>query len=196
MNITVTDNAVAFNGNDSIYLEHLNSGSHTYNITLSGNIVSSNGGHGIYIHNDDSDSIFNVSVSGNTVHFNGGHGLFLASDYVTHSVAISSNTFSNNGEHGIFLTGLTIYNTKFSNNTIFSNDYGIRVVGGHHSPLLFDLSIDKNLLSGNSVGSEMPRTAKANMSRNSIGYNTYGVRYVTTSDNLAEFKIFTQTLTG
>lgn len=158
-NITVTDNAVAFNGNDGIYLENLNSGSHTYNITLSGNIVSSNGGH----------------------------GLFLASDYVTHSVAISSNTFSNNGEHGIFLTGLTIYNAKFSNNTIFSNDYGIRVVGGHHSPLLFDLSIDKNLLSGNSVGLEMSGTAKANISRNSIGYNTYEVRYVTKSDNLAEF---------
>jgi parallel beta-helix repeat protein len=146
----------------------------------------------------DPSNISNIVFWFNVISFNNGNGINLnntawyASNSIT-NVSFLSNMVLSNSEDGIYLFSYGnqgyIYNVNVSSNTVSSNgENGVHVKADNHSTqLTYDLTISKNIISGNEQeGIWIEGRINANLSRNSISYNTYGVLYTQTASNLAE----------
>jgi parallel beta-helix repeat protein len=195
--VTFSSNTISNNGGHGIYLASSgHDGGSIYNVTFSSNTISNNGGHGVNLQSGGlfGGSINDVTVSFNTV-FNNGGGLCLNVRYVgsIYNVTVSSNTVLHNGGDGLVLgedtdvSGDYIYNVTVSSNTLSSNGgNGVHAFGYfHHEPVTFDLTIRNNTISENhQKGVWIHHGINANLSRNSISYNLYGVFYTETQNNL------------
>jgi PKD repeat protein len=134
----------------------------SYN-TIFGNNILNNGGDGISV--QYASAISDLIVNNNTIMFNGGDSLFLLSYNYIYNATVASNIVSSNGENGI-----------------------LAIAANRYSGAAFDLEISANIISANHEnGIWIGRDVKANLTRNSIAYNTYGVSYSTTIDNSAQY---------
>jgi len=180
----IANNTISFN-ECGIYYYSFNKygGVEIRNVTISSNTVSSNGREGIYLHI--------VGVGGWL------QPSYPANSYF-HNVTISSNTVSSNGKSGIYLcsygsSGSYLYNVIISSNTVSSNlEDGVYINAyTHYAGLEYDLTMSRNTISANHQNGICIdggiNGVNANLSRNSIAYNQYGVLYTETKNNLAKF---------
>lgn len=196
--VILSSNSICENSGHGIYL---NSSGHDsgsiYNAIFSSNAISNNGGHGINLQSGGlfAGSIHSVTVFSNTV-FNNGGGICMNVRYVgsIYNVTVSLNTVLHNSGDGIIfgedkdVSGDYTHNVTVSSNTVSSNGgNGIHAFGYfHHKPTMFDLTIRNNTISENHQnGVWINHEINANLSRNSISYNLYGVLYTKTQNNLA-----------
>ncbi|MBU4190146.1 MAG: right-handed parallel beta-helix repeat-containing protein [Candidatus Thermoplasmatota archaeon] len=211
-NVTITGNTVSLNGDSGIYLYAYSPNkypySYIYNVTITGNTVSLNGDSGIYLcayfpeaypYESYYSHIYNITITGNTVSSNNGSGIYLYAygEYYSdiYHTTITSNTVSSNNGSGIYLYAHGyycgyLYNVTITGNTVSSNnDAGIKTYSEHHYPdVEFDITTHNNHAYSNNQGMLISGGAKANITNNSIGYNTLqGILYDTTTGNKAAF---------
>jgi len=201
--IMVIGNTIISNQKNGIYLRararlSVSHGTpYIFDVILSSNTISNNGGHGINLQSGGlfAGSIHSVTVFSNTV-FNNGGGICMNVRYVgsIYNVTVSLNTVLHNSGDGIIfgedkdVSGDYTHNVTVSSNTVSSNGgNGIHAFGYfHHKPTMFDLTIRNNTISENHQnGVWINHEINANLSRNSISYNLYGVLYTKTQNNLA-----------
>jgi hypothetical protein len=124
-----------------------------------------------------------VSQSFNGIHF-GATGLARISDSVISNNNVSLSTVgirvSSGGNLSSHISNLTI-----SNNSVFANGDGISLESPSTSAFPYDLLIQRNIASANNLtGVEILNKVKANLTENSVAYNSYGV-VASSQDNLA-----------
>jgi len=172
-----------------------------HNVTISGNIISRNG-NGIYVFSNagvekDAAHVYEVTVTNNTISFNH-HGIHLRT-HGWYAGYIYDSTISNNtivlNEDGINIySGSNWYSwisdVTISNNKVLANKNGISLKA-FRTPELpyknvpFDTTIAENIVSGNNnTGVSIAGDVRANLTGNSVSYNSYGI-YTTSKDNLA-----------
>ena len=107
---------------------------------------------------------------------------------ITDSIISNNNiTLSNVGIRASSGGNLSsyIFNLTISNNVVFSNADGISLESPSASALPYDLSFHRNIVSANNLtGVEILNKVKANLTENSIAYNSHGV-VVSSQNNLA-----------
>jgi parallel beta-helix repeat protein len=131
--------------------------------TISRNNILNNKWDGITV--SGFDMMSNLAVNNNTIMFSGEDGLYLSSYYYIYNVTVSSNIISSNGENGVYATAQN-----------------------HYPGEIFDLEISSNIISANrQKGIWIVGNINANLTCNSISYNTYGVFYTTTINNSAHY---------
>jgi parallel beta-helix repeat protein len=186
--VVFSSNNISANGYYGIFLHSEGRGyydngySYLCNVTFCSNTLIGNGanplfgnGGGIILQSASSDvhggsnhdKLYNVTFSSNTVLANNGDGIYLYSygnaESHLYNVTLSSNIVSSNGENGILAKArdhYTEFDLAMSNNTLSSNHQkGIWIDGG----------------------------INANLTHNSISYNTYGVFYSTSTNNSAKY---------
>jgi parallel beta-helix repeat protein len=182
-----------------------------YNVTISDNTVLSNGEDGVHLKSYGSagygygyGKIFHVFVSNNTVLSNLGEGLYVdnAGDGFAYlyDVKVSSNKVSLNLRNGIYLYSVGyyhygmnygyLYDVTFSNNNVSSNNAnGVYIVSSHHKPeLMYDLAMFDNMFFANyEKGVWISGGINANFTRNSVSFNSYGIFYTKTTNNVASY---------
>ena len=107
--IDIVDNTILFNDEKGIYI---NSGSHT----IKGNTVDANALNGIEL-----SGVSSTRIDGNKIRDNGANGI---SVYNSYDLNILNNLIQRNSV-GVFLN--RVGESRFHNNTLCSNDYGIEV---------------------------------------------------------------------
>ena len=183
-NVVFSSNTVSANNGDGIYLYSYGNGyydsgySYIYDVTLCSNTLLENSGNGVILYSESAGfgvpgsrsnygNLSNIMFSSNTVLANNKNGVYLYSYGDTqghlYNVTLPSNIVSANSENGVLAKArdhLTEFDLAMSNNTISSNHQkGIWIDGG----------------------------INANLTRNSISYNTHGVFYSTSENNSARY---------
>jgi len=190
-NVTFSSNDILSNSGEGVYLYSEGGGTYgsykgyIYDVTFSFNNASFNTGNGIYlsacaygISNPVCaySSIFNVTFLSNNVLFNSGSGIYM------YSVGFYDSSYG-------ACSYAYIYNMIVSSNVISSNkENGVYAVAKDHYGAEFDLTLSDNTVSANrQKGIWIDGAIIANLTRNSISYNTYGVFYIRTVNNLAQY---------
>jgi len=168
------------------------------NVLIKENIIEQNKNG---IATDGSNIHRGISVTGNTISSNQQNGIYLYSSSDIYNVTVSSNTVSSNRGNGIYLDSYgygyrggygysDIYNVTVSSNTVSSNeDSGVYLKGkNHNTQLVYDIAILANMISANyQTAISIDGGINANISRNSVSYNKYGVFHTTTKNNRANY---------
>lgn len=169
------------------------------NVTISGNAFDKNM-NGIYLHSNapkttEANTYINyVTISNNWVRYSeygirllaegwGGGGLVGGGPQIYSSLISSNNiSFSKNAVHvkssGEWFSWIS--NLTISKNTIHSSDNGIfldafRAPQPPILPIPFDVILVDNTISANNKGVSILGDVRANFTRNSVSYNTYGI---------------------
>ncbi len=192
-NVVIKRNLIRHNRNGIA----TNKGTVLTGIIISSNTISSNSENGVFLGSYDHPStgyfqwIYNVSLSSNNVSSNGKNGVYIFNiGGVVYNITFYSNVICCNSEHGARLYCFNgMYNVTFSSNAVASNgESGIYVGARRHSNQTFDLSFLDNIISANhQKGIWINGRIKAEIARNSISYNCYGIHYTEATGNLAEY---------
>jgi len=196
-NVTVSSNVIWSNEGNGVYLNSYGSGSssktgagygYIHDVDAFSNVILFSGGTGMGLTSSGNGYgrdwfgygygyIYNVTASSNAVMFNQGDGVYLAS---------GGSAYGYTPYYAYY--GSYMYNTTFLFNKVSANNAnGIHASAQNHYPeLQYDLSLSENTVSSNQEkGIHIEGGINANLSRNSISYNTYGVFYTATTSNLA-----------
>lgn len=200
--VQIVGNYIVFNDEYGIYLS--SSGAdfcRIYNVTISSNYISRNR-NGIYMFSNaetenDEAHIYNVTISSNFIaHSQYGmrlrtHGWYAG--YIYDST-IFNNTVVFNTEGINIYSGSNWYSwisdVTISKNEILANEDGIsleafRTPEPPYKNVPFDTIMVENVVSANNnTGINIKGDVRANLTRNSVSYNSYGI-YITSADNLA-----------
>jgi parallel beta-helix repeat protein len=191
--VTFSFNNVSFNTGNGIYLSACAYGisnpvfaySSIFNVTFLSNNVLFNSGSGIYMYSvgiyDSSygaySYIYNVTVLFNKLYSNSLDGIQIYSDVYGYE------------PWRLLANYAYIYNMVVSSNVISSNkENGVYAVAKDHYAAEFDLTLSDNTVSANyQRGIWIEGSITANLTRNSISYNTFGVFYTRAATNLAQY---------
>jgi len=200
--IQIVGNTIVSNDENGIYLS--SSGADVcriYNVTISNNHISKNG-NGIYMFSNartenDEAHIYNVTISSNVISYSH-YGVRLQTHGwyggLIHDSTIFNNTIAFNDEGITIYSGSNWYSwisdVTISYNKVLANKDGISLDSfrKNKDPIKvgpFDTTIVENIVSANNnTGIGITGDVRANLTRNSVSYNSYGI-YVTSEDNLA-----------
>jgi len=181
-NVNISGNTVTQNGWHGIAVA---GDDDIFNVTISQNIVSSNGRLGLGV--GRSNDVFNITLSENTVHSNGFSGIAVYAEQYMFDVIISGNMVYMNLEDGICIDNWGYaYNVTLLHNLVHSNRDGGIYLDGYYSKPGYYTFLYLNNISTNNIGINIDRTHTISLN-NSISYNSYGIFYDFSSDNVAHY---------
>jgi len=198
-NVTLSSNEVSSNDKNGVYIHSYGYGNghdygpgygYIYHLAFLFNNVSLNGEDGLCLYSYGYGGsyydeygygyIYDISFSSCTISSNIKNGVYLYSD-ASHGYPYGEGY---GYEYGF------IYNVTLSSSMVSSNkENGVYAnAKDHNTESMFDLGISNNTISTNyQKGVWVEGGINANLSRNSISNNAYGVFYTITANNLAEY---------
>ena len=200
--LEITQNAF-FSNENGMNIRATGNNCQIRNVTISGNVISGpetdtrvrKRGDGIHLLSSSNDPAEEAQISDvrvlNNIVSRSFSGIYLGA---TGMARISDSIISNNNV-SLSTVGMRIFsggnlssyvsNLTISNNGVFANGDGISFESPSTSAFPYDLFIHRNIASGNNqTGVEILNKVKANLTENSIAYNSYGI-VVSSQDNLA-----------
>lgn len=202
-NVTVSHDLIASNGGNGLVIQGSgvgNWGSSTLSdVNIASMKVELNGGHGISVCCSGSASVesfmHNVTVFSAIDSLNQGCGVTFSTTSNrashVHDISFLNNTVFLNDGDGVRLSSYSYYspailtNSSIMNNRIGSNSQSGIIVTGEHGSQLFDLAISGNTISSHIRGVDISGSTTANITGNSLTFNSYGVYLKSTRGNVA-----------